>query len=370
MRHIRMACLISPLWLGTGLGAQTDRTDDFIGAEIRRQNIPGLSLAVLRNGKIVKAAGYGVANISLKTPAAPQTVYKIASASKQFIATGIMRLVQEGRLGLDHPISRYLAGTPVTWSGITIRHLLTHTSGLIREAPGFDPSRIQSDADVIRTAYSAPLRFAPGEKWEYSNLGYFALAEVIRAVSGQPWSEYLAANVFRPTGMFSTRTTAESVPDLAQGYVDNDALRNARDWPAVRPSGAFLSTVLDLAKWDATLLTDDVLNASSRQQMRTPVTLNDGRSYPYGFGWMLAEVSGHRLVHHPGGMPGFRADIARFVDDGLTIIVLMNLDDVDIDAIVRGLAAIYLPGREPREQPQSRQLTDGSTHCRAARARS
>jgi len=133
------------------------------------------------------------------------------------------------------------------------------------------------------------------------------------------------------------------VPNRAQGYVDNERLRDAPNWPALRPSGAFLSTTMDLAKWDAVLATDKVLSDASRRQMWTPVTLNDGSSYPYGFGWMFAKVNGHKLVHHAGGMPGTRADFARFVDDGLTIVVIMNLDDVDIDAIVGGLAKIYLP---------------------------
>ncbi len=328
--------------------AQTDPGDDRIRAEMKRQNIPGLSLAVVKNGAIVKAEGYGFANLKLKTPATPATVYKIASASKQFIATGIMLLVQDGRLSLDDPIGKYLEGTPASWNGITIRHLLTHTSGLVREAPGFDPLKIQPDAAVIKTAYPLPLRFAPGAKWEYSNTGYFALAEVIRVVAGRPWSEYLAEKVFKPAGMHSTRTTTtEKVPNFAQGYVDNDSPREAPEWAALRPSGAFLSTVLDLAKWDAALYTDNILSASTRRQMWTPVTLNDGTSYPYGFGWMFASVRGHRLVHHPGGMPGFRSDIARFVDDGLTIIVLMNLDDVDIDAIIAAVASVYLPARAP-----------------------
>lgn len=266
------------LWLATTAAAPADQTDDYIRAEMQRQRIPGLSLVVLKDGEIIKAAGYGLANRKLEIPATPETVYRIASAGKQFIATGIMLLVQEGRLGLGDAISKYLEGTPAAWNGITIRHLLTHTSGLVREAPGFDPFKIQRDADVIETAYPLPLRFAPGEKWEYSNTGYFALAEVIRTVAGRPWSEYLVEKVFRRTGMQSTRTTTttERAPHLAQGYVDNDALRDADDWPAVRPSGAFLSTVLDLAKWDAALYTDDILSASTRRQMWTPVTLNDG----------------------------------------------------------------------------------------------
>ena len=145
--------------------AQTDRTDEFVKSEMERQRIPGLSLVVLQHGKIVKAAGYGLAERHRKIPATAETVYKIGSVSKQFIATGVMLLVQEGRVRLDDPISKYLAGTPASWGPITLRHLLTHTSGILREAPGFDPFKVQPDADVIRTAYGVPLRFAPGEKY-------------------------------------------------------------------------------------------------------------------------------------------------------------------------------------------------------------
>ena len=333
--------------------ARADKTDDFVTAELKRQNIPGLSLAIVKDGKIIKAAGYGVANIKLNTAATPETVYKIASVSKQFIATGIMLLVQEGRLGLDDPVSKYLEGTPATWKAITVRHLLTHTSGLVREAPGFDPFKIQSDADVIKSAYPLPLRFAPGIKGEYSNLGYFALAEIMRKVSGRPWIEYLSEMVFKPAGMQTTypTNTKVSLPNMAQGYVHNDKLIDAKDWPALRPSGAFFSTVLDLAKWDAILYTDRILSDSTRQQMWTPATLNDGTSYPYGFGWEIGSFRHRKLVHHGGGMPGFRSEFARFVDDRLTIIFLMNRDDVDRFSILYGLAALYLPASTPAGTP-------------------
>ena len=129
--------------------------------------------------------------LELNVPARADTVYKIGSVSKQFISAGILLLAQEGKLSLDDPISKYLDGTPETWKPITIRHLLTHTSGIVREAPGFDPLKVQSDADVIKTAYSLPLRFTPGEKWEYCNVGYFSLAEIIRKVSGKPWGRLL-----------------------------------------------------------------------------------------------------------------------------------------------------------------------------------
>ena len=339
------------LFLATSTIARADPTDDFIKAEMKRQNIPGLSLAIVKDGQVIKAAGYGLADRNRKIPATPETVYKIASVSKQFIATGIMLLVQEGRLGVDDRISKHLDGPPAAWKDITIRHLLTHTSGIVREAPGFDPSQILSDAEVIRAAYPVPLRFSPGEKWEYGNVSYFALAEIIHKVSGQPWTEYLNEKVFKPSGMnttFPTNTKAR-VPNRAAGYADNDKLVNANDWPALRPSGAFLSTVLDLAKWDAVLYSDKILRESSRRQMWNPVTLNDGTTAPYGFGWELQSPPGRNLVHHSGGMPGFRAMFARYLNDRVTVIVLMNLDDVDQRSIVHGLAELYLPAttRQP-----------------------
>ena len=345
MRRTRTPFLALALFVAATGIARADKTDDFIRTAIQRQKIPGLSLAVIKDGKIIKAEGYGLANVELKIPATPETVYKIGSVSKQFIATGIMLLVQEGQLRVEDPIEKYLEGTPPAWKDITIRHLLTHTSGLVREAPGFQPFKVQSDADVIKTAYPLPLRFTPGEKWEYCNVGYFALAEIIRKVSGRPWSDYLNEKVFKPSGMNTTRptNTQDRLPNRALGYTGDDNGRPADDWTALRPSGAFLSTVLDLAKWDAMLNSDRVLTGSTRRQMWTPVTLNDGKSHPYGFGWELASLKDRKQVQHGGSMPGFRSQFVRFVDDRLTIIVLTNAEDVDRDEIVHGIAALYLP---------------------------
>lgn len=325
--------------------AQEDAVDRFLRTEMRRQNIPGLALAVVRNGTVIKSAGYGLADIDQRRAVAPDTVFKIASVSKQFIATGVMLLAQEGRLRTEDPVSLYLREAPPGWAGITIHHLLTHTSGLAREAPGFATGAAQSDAMVLEAGYSLPLLFQPGTRWEYSNLGYYALAETITRVSGRHWADYLATRVFAPLGMTSTRTTPtsaeERIANVATGYVDNDSPRPARRFFALRPSGAFMSTVLDLAKWDAALYSDDLLTADSRRRMWTPVVLNDGSTYPYGYGWMLGTTQGRSVLHHPGSLLGFRANVARFVDARLTVIVLMNLDDVDIDAVVGGLAAIY-----------------------------
>lgn len=330
--------------------AQADKVDDYVKAEMQRQHIPGSSIAVVKDGKIIKAEGYGLANVELNVPAKPETVYQIGSVSKQLISASILLLIQDGKLRLDDKLSQFLEGTPETWKEITVRHLLTHTSGIVREAPGFDPLKIQADADVIKTAYPLPLRFAPGEKWEYCNVGYFSLAEIIRKVSGKPWGDFLKERLFLPLEMNITRTTTltDLVLNRADGYVwRNNKFDNATSFFALRPSGAFLSNVLDLAKWDAALYGDKVLSAAMREQMWSPVKLNSGATHPYGFGWELSSVAGHKLVHHGGSLPGFRAQISRFVDDKLTVIVLTNADGANPNLIALGIAAQYIPGLIP-----------------------
>jgi CubicO group peptidase (beta-lactamase class C family) len=163
-------------------------------------------------------------------------VYKIASISKQFLAAGIMLLVEEGKIGLDDKVSKYLDGTPETWREITIQHLLTHRSGLDDDPPGYDPFKVQADADVIKSAYPMKVLFSPGEGWSYSNVDYFALAEIIHKVSGKPWSEFLTENIFAQAGMLSTRTTTTTdiVPERASGYNWNKGrLENGRRNPAL-----------------------------------------------------------------------------------------------------------------------------------------
>jgi D-alanyl-D-alanine carboxypeptidase len=325
--------------------ARADQVDDYVKAQMKTFGLPSVSLVILEEGKVTKTAAYGVADVVRGTPAAPDTVYKIGSVSKQFIATGIMLLVQDGRLKVDDPISRYLEGTPPTWQPLTIRHLLTHTGGIVRESPAFDPRKVQSDADVIKAAYPLPLRFTPGSKWEYCNVGYFALAEIITRVSGTPWQQFMHERVFKPAGMMVTAPTniTPTLRNRAFGYTGDDNSRQADDWLALRPSGAFLSTAGDLAKWDALLYTDKVLSEASRREMWTPVRLNDGTTYPYGLGWRTETLkNGRHVVWHGGSMPGFRAYFGRFPAERVTVILLTNGDDVDVAGVANGVADLYL----------------------------
>ena len=328
----------------TGL-ASADPTDDFVKARLDEFNLPGLSLAVTRNGEVVKAEGYGLADRDRKMPATRDTVYKIGSVSKQFVATGIMLLVQENRLSLDAAIGKYLEGAPSSWGPITIRHLLTHTSGLVRESPAFTPFTNRPDAELIRALHAVPLLFMPGQKWEYCNSGYVALAEIIRIVTQQQWTEYLTQKIFAPAGMTATMptNTTVTVPNRALGYAGQDNKRKADEWVALRASGAFLSTVLDLAKWDALLYTDKILSEGARRQMWAKVRLNDGTTASYGLGWHVDSARRGLRLWHGGGLPGFTSHFVRYVDDGVSVVVLANGDDGDVGSIANGVAALYLP---------------------------
>ena len=349
VRRRHVSAVLIAVWLGATATVAADPTDDFVRAQMKRQRIPGLALAVVKDGVVIKAEGYGVADRKTAAPVTPDTVFKIASVSKQFMATGIMLLVQDGRVRLDDDVGRYLPDVPASWAGITVRHLLSHTSGLQRGAPGWTTAS-SNDAEDIRSAYPVPLRFAPGTKWEYSNLGYTVLAEIIARVSGRSWPEFMTARVFRPAGMLATRTTTvtEPVPNRASGYTDNDRLLEAPDWAAVRPSGGFLSTVRDLARWDAVLYGDSILSEASRRAMWTATTLADGSSALYGFGWIINRPGARRQVWHSGDLPGFKAQLHRYLDDRVTVIVLINLDDADDDTIAAGVAELHLPDRDVR----------------------
>jgi D-alanyl-D-alanine carboxypeptidase len=353
MRRILLAFI---LLLGTALFSYADDVDDWVKSQMQLRHVPAVSIAVIKDGVLVKAEGYGVADLEHNIPAQAETIFKIGSTSKQFIAAGVMLLYQDGKIALDEKLSKYLDGTPAAWQAITIRHLLTHTSGLAREAPGMEPYKLQPDIDVIKSAYSLALNAKPGDAYDYSNLGYYVLAELIHRVSGKPWVDFLNDRVFAPLGMKSTRptSTTDIIPNRAAGYLwSNDMLTNAEDWVTLRPSGAFLSTAPDMAKWEAALQTERILKTGTKKEMWTPVKLNNGDQYPYGFGWEIdyfpngigpTEVP---MIRHEGTIPGFRSVYWRIPSHDISVIVLSNLDRAGLDNLTAGIAVRFVPALMP-----------------------
>jgi D-alanyl-D-alanine carboxypeptidase len=349
--------LVRGMWIGLTLltcsgTALADRIDDIVTAQMKRQNIPGVAIAVLKAGRPVKIKGYGYANLETGTRVTPETIFEIGSVSKQFIASGIMLLVRDGKLGLDDPVRKFIPEAPESWQPITLRHLLTHTSGLVREAPG-QLNPVPETLAAVQAGFTPPLVFAPGSKQQYSNLGYFTLAEVITRVAQQPWRLFIQSRIFAPLGMTATRTTSyeEVVPQRANGYVLADGRpQNAQRIQGVRPSGAFLSTIQDLAKWETGLNGEAVLTAAERALMWTAVRLNDGSTKDYGFGWEVNKVGTHRQIRHGGSMPGFRSDFSRYPDEGVTVITLGNTGSALVERVSDGIAALQIEGLLPRRK--------------------
>jgi D-alanyl-D-alanine carboxypeptidase len=357
-RHAVRALVVAALLVTLPTLASADSVDDYVRAQMARREIPGLALAVVHHGQLVKLQGYGLASVELDAPVTADTVFELASVTKQFTAAAIMKLVEEGKVKLDDPVAMHLPETPPTWSAITIRHLLTHTAGLVK--PGEDFRALwqggvrmnYTTAQMFDAATKDPLSFAPGAGWQYSDVGYFLLGMVIEKASGQRYAAFLADRFFVPLGMSSTSVINQwaVIPHRAPGYTlrKNELVRIRRDSQVEMPSHyGVLSSVRDLVKWDAALAAGQTLSQRSLTAMWTPVRLNDGSLRAYGFGWFVTERRGHRLIDHTG-ITG--TQFTRFPDDGLTVIVLTNLgyllggQEVDPWGISHGVAGLYLPG--------------------------
>ena len=331
--------------------------DAYVRAQMDRLYVPGLSLAVVKDGNVVYEHSYGLANVELSVPVTSDTVFQIQSITKTFTASAIMMLVEEGKLSLDDPIGKHLEGTPDTWKSITIRHLLSHTSGIkdfINE-PTASLRLDVSEQEVLEATAPRELNFAPGERYLYCNTGYHLLAMVVRKVTGKSYGDFLAERIFKPLGMTRTRVQdlSEVIPGRAAGYNWEDGKLTNGEYVAQSilsyGGGGVLSTALDMAKWDAALRTEKLLKKATLEQMWTPMTLNDGKKSTYGLGWGTGSLAGHRYLQHSGGhVTGFQTFFRRYVDDGLTVIVLTNQSgNVDPSKIGARVAGMFDPSLAP-----------------------
>lgn len=334
--------------------ARADEVDDYVEAQMRQLHIPGLAIAVVRNGRIAKSRGYGLANVELNAPVTEASVFEIGSLTKQFTASAVMMLVEEGRIGVDDKITQHLSGVPEAWNTITVRHLLTHSSGIPNylDLPDFpDIHRSGASHDEIAKLFfeRLHLEFQSGETWAYSNSGYLLLGNIIEKVSGKSYWEFLDERIFKPLGMSATRSSEPKaiISKRASGYAwHGDKFENrAALAENAYAAGSIVSTVRDMAKWDAALYTDKVVKKSSLDQMWTRNKVSGGVIAPlnYGFGWEVNTFHGHRVISHSGGTPGFSSVIYRFVDDKLTVILLTNHADKVIDHLAIDIAGTYLP---------------------------
>lgn len=306
---------------------------DALAAEVLKEGpVVGLSLAVVRGNDIVIQKGYGQANLELGVPVTEQSLFRIGSITKQFTAAAIMQLVEQGKVKLDDDVTKYVA-FPTHGKRITLRHLLTHTSGIkgYTEADDFDkkaPLELTPD-EVLALVKDAPLLFEPEAKWSYSNTGYFLLGLVVEKASGMTYAEYLEKNVYPRAGLKQTTycDVGRVLPHRVAGYaVKKGQFVNAEPLGMSVPyaAGSLCSTAQELVTWAHALESGKVVSPESYKLMTTPVKTQDPKAPPYGFGLSPNEFEGHPTVEHSGGINGFAANLVRFPKDDLTVVALFN----------------------------------------------
>jgi CubicO group peptidase (beta-lactamase class C family) len=354
MKRIGASLFLANLLALASTAEGADRVDDFVNGYLMKKQIPGCAVMVRQNGKVVLSAGYGMANLEHEVRATPETVFQSGSMGKQFTAMAVMMLVEEHKLSLDDPISKHLT-VPASWSKITVRHLLTHTSGLGDYPEDFSLQKDYKENDLLKMIVAQPLGFAAGDKWNYSNLGYVTLGILIRKVSGEFYCDVLQQRIFGPLGMKHTRiiNEADIIPNRAAGYRLKDGVLKNQEWvsPTVNTTadGSLYFTVEDIAKWDDALAAEKLLSRTGFAQMWTPVKLNNGNTAPYGFGWGIHTTkSGHRMLEHGGAWQGFVTYIARYPDDRLTVVAFCNRAGANAGYIAKRIAGFYLPELAPQ----------------------
>lgn len=347
-----------------------DRVDTLVREEMERQRIPGLAVAVIQGGQVVKARGYGLANVEHQVPVRPETIFQSGSVGKQFTAAAVMSLVEAGALGLDDSIRKLFPDAPRSWQGVTVRGLLTHTSGVVNyDEESLDYRRDYTDEQLVRAAYRLGLDFPPGSRWSYSNTGYVLLGALVKKVSGRFYGDVLKERVFDPLGMKTARVISESdiVENRAAGYRLIDGKLANQEWVAptlnTTADGSLYLSLLDLVAWDKGLREGRVLKPESWAPVYTPVRLQSGKTYPYGFGWGVHTLAGQTVHGHGGSWQGFRSYIARYLGSEVTVIVLANLAQAEVEEIGEKVAALVEPKlARPELRPLGR--TDAATEAR------
>lgn len=338
-----------------------ERIDAFMGEEMRRQQVPGVALAIIKGDSVVLAKGYGYANLEHRIPVTSETIFESGSIGKQFTAAAVMLQVEDGKLSLEDPLTKYFTDAPASWRAITVRHLLTHTSGLPDYVEGDIGSRVDyrrdyTEQELAQVAYRLPLAFEPGARFSYSNTGYVLLGILVHKVSGRFYGDVLRERVFGPLGMKTARVISEAdiVPSRAGGYrLVNGRLLN-QEWvsPTLNTTadGSLHLSLLDCIAWSRGLRAKAILREQSWAQVHTPVRLKSGKTFPYGFGWRVDVSQGQPWYHHAGAWQGFQTYISRYEGSDLTVVILANSAAAVPATFVDGVSAL-IDAKLARLQP-------------------
>lgn len=328
------------------------KVDAIVAKALADPGAVGLSVAVGRDGKVVLAKGYGMADVELSVPVNPESIFRIGSVTKQFTAAAVMRLVEAGKISLDATVQTYVPDFPVKEWPVTVRHLLNHTSGIwsYTEDEKFmerESSLELTPTELIEMFKDRPLEFEPGTRFKYSNSGYYLLGAVVEGASGKPYARYVQEELFGPLGLSGTRyeSNTEIIPGRAQGYTLKDGrLANDRAIGADVPgaAGSLLSTAIDLVRWEAALSGGTAVKPESYAQMTTSAVLADGSATRYGFGLRIDDWEERRRISHGGGIFGFTSMLVTLPDDGLTVAVLSNSNAMNTGKVADAVARVAL----------------------------
>lgn len=328
-----------------------DELSDYVNKERVAKQIPGLVLATIKNGKVDQVVSSGLASLDLNVPVKRESVFEIGSLTKAFTAELVMMLVEEKKVGLDEKIAKYLEDCPESWKDITVRRLLTHTSGL-PDYTSLRPALIVNGLkitypEIFELVKALDLQFPPGEKFQYSNTNYYLLGQIIENVTKEEFSDYLEEKILKPLEMSKTGPQKQRsiIENRTAGYIrvgNTYVVSPFMDGDAAWAAGYLVSTIDDMAKWDKALLEGKLLKSESYAEMYKRVPIKDGVS-TYGFGWDVSEMAGHKVMQHGGGTGGFSTYIMRLPDDKVSVVVLSNLAEADVASIAHGAARIVLP---------------------------
>ncbi|HTX91235.1 MAG TPA: serine hydrolase domain-containing protein [Anaerolineales bacterium] len=324
--------------------AEIGEIDALLGNLADQSHFTG-SVLIAKQGKVLLSQGYGLADREQNIPNTSQTRFRLGSVTKQFTAMAILILEKQGKLNVKDPICKYVPDCPSTWESITIKNLLTHTSG-IPDFTGFadylsSRAAPTTPLQTIARFKDKPLDFQPGEKFSYSNSGYIVLGYIIEQVSGQTYEDFLNQSIFTPLSLRDTGYDHNS-NNLAVGYPDRYSTRPADfiDMSIPYAAGGLYSTVEDLYRWEQSLSTEKLVPKVYLDEMFAPQVAIPDSEFAYGYGWVIEKNSLGQLVDwHNGGIEGFATIIARYPDDQVTIIVLSNQQDTDPNLILQLLSA-------------------------------
>ena len=328
---------------------------DSIFSEWNKPNTPGCALGIIKDGELIYAKGYGLANMEYDLPNSASSVFRIGSTSKQFTAACIVLLAEQEKLNLENTLDRYFPDFPEYAESITVRHLLNHTSGIrdyltVAYLKGFGDNDYYEDSDVMKWLVNQnDLNFKPGEEFLYSNSGYWLLGQIVNKVAGVSMADFAQKEIFEPLGMTNTHFHNDHtriVKNRASGYIpiDDESYRISMTTLDMIGDGGIFTNIADIKKWDDAYYNSNVLSKEFWNMMTVQGALNNGDKIDYASGLFISNYKGLKTISHGGAFVGFRAELIRFPEQRLSVAIFSNRGDANPTRMAYQVADLFIKG--------------------------